>query len=464
MLIRRLSLLLAMLLPVSALLVAAPTAATATTSIRTETYTVSRPVDSSADLDLPAVATHVATYWRGAPEARVSVAFSLDGERFSEPVDAGRDEAGEQRGNGITYGAVRVTGGARTVRVTSDRPLAQVWVDGMSDGERTVTRTAGPRAASAAVAQPTVAPRSAWGADESLRYNADGTLKQAPTYAPIKKLIVHHTDTTNSDPDPAATLRAIYRYHVVTQGWADIGYNFLVDESGRIWEGRWSRSYPAGTSPSGDDSLGRGVTGAHTSGWNTGTVGVALLGTLIDRDAAPAARTALVDLLAWESDRNALDPNASTAYTNPVSGATTTAPNIAGHRDYGATECPGGTFYATLPALRADVAARLAPAAPAPAPDTSAPSVPANLSATGGVKKVVLGWSASTDDTGVTDYLVSRSSTGSPGSFSQVATTTTLGYTDSGLRNGRTYYYNVRARDSAGNTSAAAATVSATTR
>lgn len=74
MLIRRLSLrlalLLSLLLPASAVLVAVPMAATATSSIRTESYTVSRPVDGSADLDLPATATHVAAYWQGAPTPR----------------------------------------------------------------------------------------------------------------------------------------------------------------------------------------------------------------------------------------------------------------------------------------------------------------------------------------------------------------------------------------------------------
>lgn len=464
--LRRTAVLLAALVSCLFVLAVQPTAWATTVTVRTAATTVTGTVARAADLRLPAAATHVATYWRGNAEANVTVAFSTDGRTFSTPVDAGRDEAGEQRANGITYGAVRVTTGALVVRVTTDRPLAQVWVDGMADGERLVERVRTGTAAHASVAQPTVQPRAAWGADESLRYNADGTLKQAPTYYATKKLVVHHTDTTNGDPDPAATLRAIYRYHVVTQGWADIGYNFLVDEQGRVWEGRWSRSYAPGTSPSGDDEQGRGVTGSHTGGWNSGTVGIALLGNLVDRDATPAARSALVDVLAWEADKNGLDPKATTAFTNPVSGATTTTPNIAGHRDYVATECPGGTFYATLPRLRDEVAARTAGSTPSPAPatDTTAPSTPTDLTATAGARSVGLAWSASTDDVRVTGYAVLRSATGKPGSYVQVATSSGTSSTNGGLRKGKTYWYVVQAYDAAGNRSAASASASATAR
>lgn len=466
---RRTAALLVALLPALWLLVAQPSAWATTTVVRTAAASVSARVDPTAVLALPAPATHVAIYWRGAPGAAVTLAVSADGRAYAPAVDAGRDEVGEQRGDGMTYGAVHVTRAARYVRVTADRPLARVWVDGMADGERLTRRTRVQPTASAAVPQPTVAPRSAWGADESLRYNADGTLKQAPTFQTTRKLIVHHTATTNGDPDPAATLRAIYRYHVVTQGWADVGYNFFVDESGRTWEGRWSRSYAAGASPSGDDEQGRGVTGSHTAGWNSGTVGVALLGTLTDRDATPAARSALVDLLAWQADRNGLDPQATTPFTNPVSGATTTTPNIAGHRDYVATDCPGGTFWAGLPGLRDAVAARIAGSggtspSPSPAPDTTPPTAPAALTATAGVRSVALAWAASTDDRGVTGYVVLRSTTGKAGSWTQVAIVTGTSHTDTGLRSGKTYQYVVHATDAAGNRSAASPVASATAR
>jgi hypothetical protein len=100
-------------------------------------------------------------------------------------------------------------------------------------------------------------------------------------------------------------------------------------------------------------------------GFNSGTVGIALLGTLTNQSATPAARSALERLLAWEADRHSLNPQGASLYTNPVNGTQATFPNIAGHRDVGSTECPGGAFYSTLPSIRSNVAALIAPAAPA---------------------------------------------------------------------------------------------------
>ena len=202
----------------------------------------------------------------------------------------------------------------------------------------------------------------------------------APQFYATKKLVVHHTDTSDDYTDRAgaeAQIRSIYYYHSVTQGWGDIGYNFLIDKFGNIYEGRYSRDY-AGANPTGDDASGNGVTGAHTGGWNSGTVGVALLGTLTTHDATPAAREALERLLAWESSRHGIDPQATEPFVNPVSGATITTPNIAGHRDYAATACPGDTFYATLPTIRAETAALVSGT---PAPDTTAPTAPTGLKA-----------------------------------------------------------------------------------
>lgn len=73
-----------------------------------------------------------------------------------------------------------------------------------------------------------------------------------------------------------------------------------------------------------------------------------------------AARAALEQLIAWKAERRGIDPLGSGRYTNPVSGIQLTFANIAGHRDLATTECPGGTFYDTLPALRQAVATRIA--------------------------------------------------------------------------------------------------------
>jgi hypothetical protein len=317
---------------------------------------VTASVPATKSIMLQGGAQYVAAYWRGNPNARVTLAFSLDGTHFDAPLDAGRDEVGLQRRNGVTYGAIHNARGALAVRVVTDRPLASVTILRMADGAPTTQPSTVAQSAQAATTQPLVEPRTGWAADPLY-------MTWAPEFSPTKKLIVHHTDTGNDYADKAAAeqqIRNIYFYHSVTQGWGDIGYNFIIDKFGNVYEGRYSRAYN-GANPSGDDSAGRGVTGAHTDGWNSGTVGIALLGTYAAQDVTPAARQALGSLLAWEASRNGIDPQATTPFVNPVSGASITGPNIASHRLYNATTCPGDTFDLTLPLIRADVAARVAP-------------------------------------------------------------------------------------------------------
>ena len=199
--------------------------------------------------------------------------------------------------------------------------------------------------------------RAEWGADESLRFDKPGNEIWPPAYYPAQTLTVHHTATRNNDADPAATVRAIYRYHAVDRGWGDIGYHYLVDESGRVYEGRWS-----GTD--GDpahDAGGNMVTAAHVGGFNSGNLGIALLGTLRTRPATAAARAALEGVLADLAGRHALDTLARTLYINPITGDTRDIDILSGHRDWESTECPGGALYEQLPSIRANVAAMLAP-------------------------------------------------------------------------------------------------------
>jgi hypothetical protein len=190
--------------------------------------------------------------------------------------------------------------------------------------------------------------RAAWGADETKRFKSDGAENSPAVYHPAQAMTVHHTDTANDDPDPAATVRAIYDHHAVVNDWGDIGYHFLIDESGRIYEGRWS----------GDDGLpahdrqGRVVTGFHVAGFNSGNIGIALLGSLVDRPPTDAAESALVRLVAAMSRFHGFDPQARVAYSNPVNGEKREVTTLGGHRDWMRTGCPGGTMYARLPALR----------------------------------------------------------------------------------------------------------------
>lgn len=328
-------------------------------TVKTRAHDQNQQVDGAAGYPLPFSASHAAVYWEGEPDAVVSAAFSLDGRTFGAPQPIIHDEVGGLRRDGRTYGAVMYAAGATAVLIRADRKLKSVNVLAMTDGERTVSYGLVDSAVSA-VAVPPVIPRSSWGCDESL-------MTWTPEFHPVQKLICHHTATQNSDPDPPATIRSIYYYHAVTQNWGDIGYNFLVDESGRIYEGRYSRVYAAGESPTGEDAAGNGVTGAHAYQYNSGTVGIALLGTLSSTDATPAGRSAIEKVLAWKAAAHGIDPNGQARYVNPVTGVATTFPNISGHRDVTATECPGAKFYSTLPTVRGDVAALIS-GSPAPTP------------------------------------------------------------------------------------------------
>ena len=407
---------------------------------------ISGAVERSEVFELPIRASHVAVHWAGQPDATVEIAFSADGVTFGAPVAVERDEVGEQRGNGETYGAVMVADGATAVRITVGRPLGRLSVLAL-DSAAHVTAAFGLGAtATAAVAQPAVINRAGWGADESLRYDSAGNEIWAREFWPIQKLIVHHTATSNGDPDPRATIRSIYYYHAVTQGWGDIGYNFLIDEAGNVYEGRASRSYAAGESPTGEDLNGNGVTAGHALNHNAGTVGVALLGTLTSRDTTAAARGALESLLAWKAERHGLDPQGTSLYTNPVNGTQGTFPNIAGHRDVNATECPGDAFYATLPSLRSAVAARIA-GTPTTAP--AAPVLTASKPSTG--HGVALAWTVpSNGGSAITGYrLYRRTGSGAEAFLTSVGGTTTK-YRDGSTRRGTTYTYRVSAVNAVG--------------
>ena len=401
----------------------------------------------SRQVTLPITATHVALHWRGAPKASVSVSFSTEGSTFDVPVAVEAERAAKNAAD-HAFGSVLWTSGAKFLRVTSDIPIAHLSVVAINarSADRTLEK-ANDNVASAAVDQPVVSTRSSWGANESLRFDSSGNQLWPPEFYPIQKLIVHHTAGKNNDPDPAATVRAIYYYDAVTKGWGDMGYNLLIDEAGRIYEGRYSRPYAEGESPTGEDLTGNGVTGAHVQGYNSGTVGITLLGTLTNQDATPAARAALEKLLAWKAERHGIDPVATSLYTNPVSGAQKTSANISGHRDWAATECPGGVFYSSFPSLRQSVATRISGTPPTQTV-AGAPVLTAASPNTG--KGVKLNWTVPANGgSAITGYEVFRLNSGS---FVRIATTgsSAVSYRDISTKRGRVYTYVVRATNSIG--------------
>jgi len=289
------------------------------------------PLGSS--VDLPYAASHVVLRWDGDATAQVELRWADEGGAWQPWQAATIDEDGgasQESGMFVVTDAVKLQ-----ARVVSGRAahLKAVVIDVENGPRRLVLRSsvAPAGAINGATGQPPVITRAQWGADESLR-------KGTPDFAAIQRMDVHHTVTTNNDPNPAATVRAIYVWHTQGNGWNDIGYNFLIDASGNVYEGRYARSYANGEAPTGENPANLGVIGAHTLNHNPGTVGIALLGTFNTVAPSAAAQSSLTKLMAWEADRHGLDP---------------TAPGVVlGHRDLYETECPGNVAYGLLPAWR----------------------------------------------------------------------------------------------------------------
>ncbi|MFD7839979.1 N-acetylmuramoyl-L-alanine amidase, partial [Streptomyces sp. NPDC059761] len=188
--------------------------------------------------------------------------------------------------------------------------------------------------------RPRIVTRLGWGADESLR--EPGFVYTST----VKAAFVHHTASGNNYAckDAPAVLRSLYRYHVVSSGWRDLGYNFAVDKCGTVYEGR------AG-------GVAKAVLGAHTMGFNTDSMGVAVLGTYTSTNPPAAAVKAVAQLTAWKLGLFNRDPRAKTTLKsgggNRFKKGTNVNMNvISGHRDGFATECPGKLLYAQLPPTR----------------------------------------------------------------------------------------------------------------
>lgn len=420
---------------------------------------VAGPLAAGAEVRaLPFPTGHAALYWAGNPEAVVTVAFSTDGARFTPPVTVEHDEVGMQRGDGETYGAILPAGGATSARVTTDRPLGRLTVLALTEDAATVRRTEVPKnPAGAQTVDQGVVSRADWGADESLRFDRRGKELWPPVFQTVQKVVVHHTAGANGESGEAAkaTIRSIYYYHAVTQGWGDIGYNFLIDAAGVVYKGR--HSHAPGSSAdtlTGENAAAQGVTAGHAYGYNSGTVGVAMLGTYSTVDAPDATKNALKSFLTAKAKAHGLDTAKQALYTNPVNGTQAIFENIPGHREVpdNATDCPGGYFQdSVLRFMRSEIQAAAGPA------DTTAPADPSTLGASLSKRNAVLTWPASAGDagtggggtSGVAGYDIWRAPAG--GTPARIASTTALTWTDNSRATGATYDYYVKTYDGAGN-------------
>lgn len=206
--------------------------------------------------------------------------------------------------------------------------------------------------------------RAAWGADESYRLNPDGTLDTPPAFYPVQTLTVHHSGEDNPDPDPISHIRGIYYNQAVVNDWGDIGYQLIIDERGRVYEGTYSDPDPVPVF--GPELSAAGlpmmVNGSHVGGFNAGNVGICVLGNYMLAPPSAASVRSLTLVLALLAAATRLDPLGTTDYVNPVSGVRATIATIAGHQDWhnanpaaGATLCPGDHLYGLLPSIRTNV-------------------------------------------------------------------------------------------------------------
>jgi len=194
--------------------------------------------------------------------------------------------------------------------------------------------------------------RQDWGADESLRFDSTGAEIWPEEYYSPQKFVIHHTAGENANLDPKATIRAIYYYHAVVRGWGDIGYNYLIDSKGNVYEGRYG---------------GEAAVGGHAYLRNRNTIGISILGCYQPNTAnkktpdcntvdhlTEATQKALDKLIALKSQEFYIDPLTQSEFHGQL------LPNVVGHRDVGQTNCPGDMIYNQLPQTRQLSSSKLA--------------------------------------------------------------------------------------------------------
>ena len=288
--------------------------------------------------------------WRG-PGRVVFRTRSTAGDWSSWRVGAPEDEDGPDKGSREARSQQTVTkpggpawtkgnpwwvGPSVSIEARAVGEVSRIWAHLVWSPETKI-----PLRLPSAAEVPQVVPRLSWGADESIR-------RGPPSYAADARFsIVHHTAGRNdyTRSEAPAIVRAIQLYHVQGNGWNDIGYNFLVDRFGTVYEGRFG-------------GIDRNVVGAHAQGFNTGSVGIALIGSYGNSQPSKAALDAVARIVAWRLDLAHVDPSSFLTFISGgseryASGIPVVLNAVSGHRDTGFTECPGDALYSKLGALSA---------------------------------------------------------------------------------------------------------------
>ena len=321
-----------------------------------------------ATIELGHPADLVGLEWRAPAQAGVWLRFRGQDGRWSGWVSARANGHGPEArpATDRQVGEPIWTGGTTSVQVRATRTLSgvQLRLVNVSDGEGATRPVSGAARAALSAGLPLATPTLAAGPGQppiiARRAWAQGVAvpKVAPEYGAVRMAFVHHTENPNgyAASEVPAMLRAIYVFHRYVNGWDDIGYNFVLDLYGRIFEAR------AG-------GIDEPVVGAQAGGYNLVSTGIAVLGSFMAVPISKAARSALEALLAWKLSLHGVPAEGSvTVRVNPAgasysrfpANARVPLPRIAGHRDADSTDCPGNVLYGELPAIRTRVQ-RLAP-------------------------------------------------------------------------------------------------------
>jgi hypothetical protein len=324
---------------------------------------VGRLSTAGATIELTRTADLLGVEWQAPAEAGIELRFRDAGGRWSNWVSAGTSGHGPegQAATGRLVGDPVWTGGTTVVQLRPTRTLTGVrlhLVDVSGGiGARMQVLALGPLASAAILpqatpvlqagpGQPPIIARRAWAQGFSHP-------RVAPGYGAVRMAFVHHTENPNgyTAGEVPAMLRAIFLFHRDVHGWNDIGYNFVIDSYGRVFEAR------AG-------GIDEPVVGAHAGGYNLVSTGIAVLGTFISAGISSAAQQTLERLLAWKLSLHGIPAEgmvtvrvnpAGAIYSRFPANARVSLPRIAGHRDGDSTDCPGDALYGELPAIRGSV-------------------------------------------------------------------------------------------------------------
>jgi N-acetylmuramoyl-L-alanine amidase/FlgD Ig-like domain len=278
----------------------------------------------------------------GGPDPGTPDAIAAHGRVASEPVWAGPSDAVQTRVVAAHGAVVRIPAHLSVLLVDPGTSAADAGIGQTPAGS-----------AQAATGMPQIYTRSQWGADESIRlHQCPGGPRYSST---IKVGFVHHTVSSNSysAAEVPAMIRGFYAYHVNGNGWCDIGYNFLVDRFGRVWEGRFG-------------GITKAVIGAHTGGFNVDSFGVAMIGDFSSLTPNSAIQNSIGSLMAWKLGTYYRDPLGKDTLVYEgggyrfcgskecPAGSVVSLSVISGHRDgdVGHTACPGNAGEAALPSIR----------------------------------------------------------------------------------------------------------------